>query len=330
MNVHLSGISRRLLPGLLLVVAWQATASAAGPEASYPVKPVRIVVPTSPGGGTDMVARLVAQRLGERWGQTVVIENRPGAGGVVGTESVAKGNPDGYTLLMHGAGHVVTSALKSVPYDPLHDFAAITMVTTQPYMLVVHPSLPVQTAPELVALLKAKPGQINYASSGTGGPVHLATELFKIMTDTNMVHVPYKGVAPAQTEVLGGQVQLMFTGILPGLPHVRTGKLRALAVTSLTRSPALPELPTVAESVAPGYEVMNWFGLFAPASTPPAIVAKVYADVLAIVQKPELRERMRAEGLTLVGNSPADFAAGNRKELAKWTAVVKRTGIRVD
>jgi tripartite-type tricarboxylate transporter receptor subunit TctC len=313
---------------LCSVLAGLPIAHAADPP--YPTKPVRMIVPTSPGGGTDMVARLVAQRLADRWGQSVVIENRAGAGGVIGTEAVAKGTPDGYTLLMHGAGHVVTPSLKKLPYDPIRDFSTITMVTTQPYMLVVHPSVPVQTAGELVALLKAKPGQINYASSGNGGPVHLATELFRVMTGTDMVHVPYKGVAPAQTEVLGGQVQLMFTGILPGLPHVKAGKLRALAVTSPARSAAAPDLPTVAETVAPGYEVMNWFGLFAPPKTPPAIINKVYTEVAAILQTREIRERMRSEGLQGVGNTPADFEAGNRKELAKWAALIKQTGIRAD
>jgi tripartite-type tricarboxylate transporter receptor subunit TctC len=304
--------------------------AASGVAAGYPEKPVRIIVPTSPGGGTDTIARFVGQRLSEAWGQPVVIENRPGAGGTVGTESVARGRPDGYTLLMHGAGHVVTSALKKTPYDPIADFTAVTMVTTQPYMLVVHPSVPVSSAQELVSFLTARPGLLNYASSGEGGPVHLATELFQVMTGTRMVHVPYKGVAPAQTDVLAGHVQLMFTGILPGMPHVKAGKLKALAVTSSSRSAAAPQLQTVSETVAPGYEVMNWFGLFAPPATPASIVNTIQSAVAAILREPQVAERLRSEGLQPGGNSPIEFERSNRAELAKWKNLVKQAGIRIE
>jgi tripartite-type tricarboxylate transporter receptor subunit TctC len=314
----------------LLLASPAAVAKTDADAKPYPSKPVRIIVPAAPGGGTDLVARLIAQRLTDRWGHTVIVENRPGAGGVTGADMVAKGSADGYTLLMNTAGHTITPAITKVPWDPIRDFAPITMVTSQPYMLVVHPSVAAKSAQEFVALAKAKPGQLNYASSGAGGPVHLATELFKTMTGTDLVHIPYKGVGPAQTELIGGQVQMMFTGILPGMPHVKTGKLRALAVTSAVRSGAVPELPTVAETVAPGYEVLNWFGLLGPAATPPAVIQRVHTDVSAILRSPDMAERMQAEGLRPGGNTPEQFNAQLKTELAKWARVVKQSGIRVE
>jgi tripartite-type tricarboxylate transporter receptor subunit TctC len=314
----------------LLLVSPASVAKTDADAKPYPSKPVRIIVPAAPGGGTDLVARLIAQRLTDRWGHTVIVENRPGAGGVTGADMVAKGSADGYTLLMNTAGHTITPAITKVPWDPIRDFAPITMVTSQPYMLVVHPSVAAKSAQELVALARAKPGQLNYASSGAGGPVHLATELFKTMTGTDLVHIPYKGVGPAQTELIGGQVQMMFTGILPGMPHVKTGKLRALAVTSAVRSGAVPELPTVAETVAPGYEVLNWFGLLGPAATPPAVIQRVHTDVSAILRSPDMAERMQAEGLRPGGNTPEQFNAQLKTELAKWARVVKQSGIRVE
>ncbi len=313
----------------LLLMLW-STVAAAQP-AQYPAKPIRIIVPQSAGGSTDLTARLVAQKLSDALGQPVVVDNRPGAGSIIGTDLVAKATPDGYTLLVVASSITINPSLhKKLPFDPIRDLAPITQLSAFPNMLVVHPAVPVKTVQDLVALAKAKPGQINYGSSGAGTGTHLSAELFKYMTGVDMVHVPYKGGGPAVTALLGGQVQLNFATIPSVLPHVRAGKLRAVAVTTIKRSPAAPEVPTIAESGVPGYDHGPWNGMLAPAKTPKAIITMLNAAVSKIVHLPEAKAVLVYEGAEPVGNTPEQFAAIIRTETAKWEKVIKAAGIKAD
>lgn len=312
---------------LLMLVA--AAAAAAQPAANYPNKPIRIIVPQSAGGSTDLTARLVAQKLADALGQTVVVDNRPGAGSIIGTDIVAKALPDGYTLLVVASSITLNPSLhKKLPFDPIRDLAPITQLSAFPNMLVVHPTVPVKSVQELIAFAKSRPGQINYGSSGAGTGTHLSAELFKSMTGVDMVHVPYKGGGPAVVALLGGQVQLNFATIPSVLPHVRTGKLRAVAVTTLKRSPAAPEVPTIAESGVPGYDHGPWNGMLAPAKTPKAIIARLNAEVARIVHMPEAKAVLVHEGAEPVGNTPEEFAAVIRTETVKWAKVIKTAGIK--
>ncbi|MFN7088041.1 MAG: tripartite tricarboxylate transporter substrate binding protein [Burkholderiales bacterium] len=318
----------RTAPGLLLTL-WFAAAAAQA--AQYPVKPIRIVVPQSAGGSTDLTARLVAQKLAEALGQPVVVDNRPGAGSIIGTDLVAKAAPDGYTLLVVASSITINPSLhRKLPFDPIRDLAPITQLSAFPNMLVVHPAVAVKTVQDLIALARAKPGQIDYGSSGTGTGTHLSAELFKSMTGVAMVHVPYKGGGPAVTALLGGQVQLNFATIPSVLPHVRAGKLRAVAVTTLKRSPAAPEVPTIAESGVPGYDHGPWNGMLAPAKTPRAVIARLNAEVARIVHLPEARAVLVHEGAEPVGNAAEEFAATIRTETAKWAKVIQAAGIKAD
>ncbi len=320
---------RYALTGMLLVVT--ATATAAQPAANYPNKPIRIVVPQSAGGSTDLTARLIAQKLADALGQPVVVDNRPGAGSIIGTDLVAKAAPDGYTLLVVASSITINPSLhKKLPFDPIRDLAPVSQLSAFPNMLVVHPAVPVKTVQELIALAKAKPGQINYGSSGAGTGTHLSAELFKSMTGVDMVHVPYKGGGPAVTALLGGQVQLNFATIPSVLPHVRAGKLRAVAVTTLKRSPAAPDVPTIAESGVPGYDHGPWNGMLAPAKTPKAVIARLNAEVARIIHLPEAKAVLVHEGAEPVGNTPEEFAAIIRTETAKWAKVIKAAGIKAD
>jgi len=309
--------------------AMAAPASSSAPN--YPNKPVRIVVPQSAGGSTDLTARLVAQKLSDALGQPVVVDNRPGAGSIIGTDLVAKATPDGYTLLVVASSITLNPSLyKKLPFDPIRDLAPITQLSAFPNMLVVHPSLPVKSVRDLIALAKSRPGQINYGSSGAGTGTHLSAELGKYMTGVELVHVPYKGGGPAVIALLGGQVQLDFATIPSVLPHVRAGKLRAVAVTTLRRSPAAPEVPTIAESGVPGYDHGPWNGMLAPAKTPRAIIARLNAEVARIVHMPEAAGVLVHEGAEPVGNTPEAFAAVIRTETAKWAKVIKAAGIKAD
>jgi tripartite-type tricarboxylate transporter receptor subunit TctC len=306
---------------------------AAGAAAqSYPTKPIRLVVPFPPGGTTDILAREVGQRLSASLGQTVVIDNRPGAGGNIGAELVAKSAPDGYTLLMCTVStHAINPNLYAkLPYDHVADFAPVILVASVPNVLEVTPSLPVNSVADLIKLAKEKPGQINFASSGSGTSIHLSGELFKTMAGVDMTHVPYKGSAPALTDLIGGQVQVMFDNLPSSLPQIKAGKLRAIAVTSAQRAPALPNVPTIAESGLPGFEATSWFGVVAPAGTPPAIVARLNADLNQWLQTPEAREKLLAQGAAAAGGSPEQFAAYIRAETEKWAKVVKASGAKVD
>lgn len=311
---------------LLASVATVATAQ------SYPSKAVRVIVPFPPGAGVDIVTRAVSGRLGEALGQQLVIDNRAGAGGIVGAEVAAKAPPDGYTLLMGTAGMltVVPHLNSRLPYSPERDFAPVSLVASVPSMLVVHPSLPVKSVKDLIALARAKPGVLNYASTGNGTLPHLAAEFFKSQAKVNMVHVAYKGSAPAITDLLSGQVEVFFGNMLSVIPHVRSKRLRALAVTSLKPQAVAKDVPTMAESGFPGFEAGTWFGLLAPAGTPGNIIARLHTDVVKTVHLPDVQERLAGQGATTIGNTPEQFAAYIRSESAKWAKVLKASGVRAD
>ena len=314
---------------LALVTACMAAVAFAQP---YPNHAIRLVVPFPAGGTTDILARAAAQKLTEALGQSVVVDNRPGAGGNIGAELVAKAAPDGYTLLMGTVGtHAINPSLYAkMPYDHIKDFVPIILVAGVPNVLVVNPSLPIHSVADLIKLAKAKPGTINFASSGSGTSIHLSGELFKTMAGVDMTHVPYKGSAPALTDVMGGQVQIMFDNLPSSLALIKSGKLRAVAVTSLQRAPALPDVPTIAESGLPGFEASSWFGILAPAGTPAPIVAKINAEVNKWLQSPEAKEQLLAQGAAAAGGSPEQFVAHIRAETDKWAKVVKASGAKVD
>jgi tripartite-type tricarboxylate transporter receptor subunit TctC len=324
---------RRLLAAAALTLAAFAPAHAQ----TWPAKPVRIVVPFPPGGTTDIVARAIGVELQKMWQQPVVIENRPGAGGNIGADLVAKSPPDGYTLLMGTVGtHAINQALYTqsgtkMAFDPVRDFVPITLVAGVPNVMVVNAKLPVNTVAEFIVYAKARPGQLNMASSGNGTSIHLSGELFKTMTGVYMVHFPYRGSAPAVTDLLAGTMTVMFDNLPSALPHIKSGQLKALAVTSRTRSPALPNVPTVEEAAGlKGFEASSWFGLFAPAGTPRAIIDKVQSDVAKALSNPEIRERFLAQGADPSGNTPEQFAGFIKAETDKWTRVVKFSNAKVD
>ncbi len=319
--------------GLAVAVLMAAPFLHAGTAAAqaYPTKPIRLIVPQSAGGSTDLAARIVAQRLSDSLNQSMVVDNRPGAGSLNGTDMVAKAAPDGYTLLAVAASFTINPSLhQKLPFDPVRDFAPITILCSLPHILVVHPSVPVKSVQELVTLAKSKPGQLNYGSSGIATSTHLAAELFMHMTGTQMVNVPYKGGAPGMIALLGGQVQLYFATISTALPQIHAGKLRALAVTSARRSVAAPEFPTIAEAGVPGYQHASWVGTLAPAKTPRPVVTRLHAEVVKIVHLPEVKNALLREGLEAVGNSPEEFAAIIKNEIAKWKKVVKAAGIKAE
>ena len=306
-----------------------AAAGGSFAQTSYPNRPVRMVVPSSAGGGIDIVARMVAPRLAERLGQQVVIDNRPGAGTMIGIEAAAKSAPDGYTLLMGVSTLAINPAIyKIVPYDAMRDFAPITQAVSAPNILVVHPSVPVNTVKELIAFARARPGQLNFASAGTGTNPHLTMELFLSMAGLKMVHIPYKGSAPAIVDLIAGHVGVMTATILTGLPHVRSGRLRGLATSGAKRSAAVPELPTVAEAGVPGYEAAQWYGLLAPAHTPKDIIARLHGEMVRILQLPEVKERLSGDGAEPVGNTPEEFGRYIRAEIEKWARVARDAGIK--
>jgi tripartite-type tricarboxylate transporter receptor subunit TctC len=296
----------------------------------YPTKPIRLIAPFAPGGGADFVGRVAGQKLGAALGQAVVIDNRAGAGGAIGTELAARSPADGYTLLVGSQGpFAILPALSArLAYDPLKDFAPVTLGVSFPFVLVVHPSLPVNSVQELIALAKARPGQLNFGSPGNGSTTHLATELLKVLAKIDVVHVPYKGVAPAVADLLGGQLQFMSGDLSTLMPQVRAGKLRALALTGAKRSPLVPELPTIAESGVPGYEASGWFGVMAPAATPRELVLRLNAALVKGIMEPDARERLAALGGEVVANRPAEFSARIREDLAKWKKLVTTIGLK--
>jgi tripartite-type tricarboxylate transporter receptor subunit TctC len=313
---------RSILAALALLVAMPATAQ------DYPSRPVKIVVSYAPGGSNDVVARVVAPELQKELGQSFVVENRAGASGTIGADAVAKSPADGYTLFMGAGAHALAPSLyKKLPYDLVKDFAPVSLAATSTYVLVLNPSVPAKTLPELIALLKSRPGQLNYASAGKGTPLHLAAELFKSKTGTDIVHVPYGGDTPALNDLLAGTVQLSFMSVASTAPQIRAGKLRALAVTSAQRSDALPDLPTLSELGVEGYDVGTWWGLLAPAGTPDAIVGKLNAAMRKAVALPEVKQRFAPLGLDPRSDSPAEFAAFIKAEVARYAAIAKIAGI---
>ncbi len=305
----------------------------AGAQAqTYPTKAIRWIVTYPPGGPTDFVARAIGAKLTEAWGQQVVIDNRAGAGGVIGTDLAAKAAPDGYTLLFGtSAGLTINPALvRTLAYDPVRDFAPVSLLVINPQILVVNNSVPVNSVKELIAYAKSRPGQLNYASVGQGSPNHLGMELLKALAGIDMVHVPYKGTGPAVTDLLGGQVQLMFNSMPSVLPLVKAGKLKGLAVGSPQRSPAAPEVPTVAEAGVPGFENVTWYGMFAPAKTPKDVIAKLNAQVVKILTNPEMAQRMASQGAEPRGTTPEELAGFMRVESERWKKVIKAAGIKLE
>lgn len=325
-------ISYRHLCALAATVVSFAAFIPEGFAEPYPNRPLRMIVPFPPGGSTDIMARLVAQKLSEKLGQQVIVDNRGGAGGTIGMNMAAKAAPDGYNLMMSTSiTHTVGASLYSkLPYNVLTDFAPITLAASVPLLLVVNPAVPAKSVKELIQLAKEKPGQLNYASPGSGTSGHLAAEMFKSMADVDIVHVPYKGGGPAVVDLIGGQVQMLILSAVATLPHVKSGKLRALAVTGSTRSPNLPDIPTVSESGLPGYEVVLWYGVSAPAKTPAAIIDRLNKDLVSIMQSPEMRERLAREGGRPVGTTPQEFEKIIRADVEKWSKVVAKAGIKAE
>ncbi len=300
--------------------------------AQYPVKPVRLIVPLAPGGGNDLLSRGVSKHLSESLGQSVIIDNRPGASGIIGTEAAARAASDGYTLLMGGSGQmsINPSLYRKLPYDPFRDFALITLVASFPSLLTVHPSLPVKNVKDLIALAKARPGQINYASSGNGSGSHLAMELLKVMAHVNLVHIPFKGAGPALTDLIAGQVSVLFNNPLSSMPYAQSGRIRAVAVTGVKRLSAMPDIPTVGESGLPGFDATVWLGLFAPAGTPVDIITRLNADVVKVLRRNEVQESFARQGIDAVGGTPEQFTARISADAAKWGAIIKASGARID
>ena len=297
---------------------------------SYPSKPIRIICALAPGGGVDTTSRLVGQKFSEAWGQPVVVENRPGAGGTIASEMVARAASDGYTLLMDASGHSIAPAVYKLTYDAIKDFAPITLVVYAPSVLVVHPSVPVHSVKELLAFAKAHPNELLFSSSGNGSPQHLALELLKVMTGTKMLHISYKGTAPSMTDLIGGRVSVSAASTVSTMPHVKAGRLHALAVISGKRSVGVPELPTVAEAGVPGYAVDTWYGMFAPAGTPKKIVAKLYEETTKALAQRALKEKLLGAGLEPVGSPPEQFAAYVQAEADKWGKVIRAANIKAD
>jgi tripartite-type tricarboxylate transporter receptor subunit TctC len=320
-------IKAAILSGCGALIAVAATGALA--QAGYPAKPVRIVVPSSAGGGTDIVARIVTPKLAERFGQQMVIDNRPGAGTMIGIEVAAKSAPDGYTLLIAPSTLALNTVVyKKVPYDVMRDLAPITQLVGSTSIIVVHPSIPVKSVKELIAFSRARPGQMNYASAGTGTYPHMTMELFNSMAGLKMVHIPYKGTAPAMIDMLAGHTAVMAATILTGMPQIRAGRLRPLGITSLKRSAAAPEIPTVAESGLSGFESVQWYGAMAPAQTPKDIVARWHTELVRVLQMPEIKQRFIADGTDPVGNAPEEFGRYIQSEITKWTKVARDAGIK--
>jgi tripartite-type tricarboxylate transporter receptor subunit TctC len=315
--------SRVLLCGMLAAMSLPAAAQ------QYPSRPIRLIVPSTPGGSVDTLARTIGPKLSERWGQQVIVDNRGGAGGVIAAELTAKALPDGYLLMLGTIASLATnvSLQKKLPYDPVRDFAAVSLVATQNLMLVIHPSVPAKSVRELVRFAKAQSGKLSFASAGNGTGSHLSGELFKQLAGVDILHIPYKGVQPAMVDVISGQVAINFPSILTALAHVRSGRVRALAVTGASRTRAAPELPTMQEAGVKGYESATWYGVVAPAGTPQDIVTRLSTEVAAIVKQPDTNERLSREGADPVGSSPQEFGRFMQFEIEKWRKVIRAAGI---
>ena len=314
----------------LFFIAFALGVGGAGAQ-NYPSRPVRVIVPFAPGGSTDIVARMLAPRLSENLGQQVVVDNRGGGATTIGMDMVAKSAPDGYMLGVATLTFALNPSLFSkLPYNTEKDFAPVSLVSIVPFVMAIHPSVPSRSVKQLIALAKAKPGSLNYSSSGNGSASQMATELFKYMTGTDMVHVPYTGGGPALLAVLSGQVSIFFTSIPAGLPHFKTGKLVGLGITSSSRDPTLPDVPTIAESGLPGYELLEYQGIVAPAGTPGAVISRLHQEIVKALASPDLKERFTSSGTYVVGSTPEEFAIHLKKQLTTWAKVIKAAGIRLD
>jgi tripartite-type tricarboxylate transporter receptor subunit TctC len=315
--------------GAVFLAAFASTAAVAQ---TYPAKPIRWIVPFPPGGGNDTIARLVGQKLSAALGQQVIVDNRPGAGGTIGAEAAAKSPGDGYTIFLAGvATHGINPNLrKKLPYDAIKDFQAVSLIASAPLLVVVHPSLPAKSVKDLIGLAKARPGQINYASNGAGGSSHLAVELFDMMTGVRMTHIPYKGLTPALTDLLSGEVQVMFSSAVAMLPQVKAGRLRAIAMTGSKRSAAIPNIPTVAESGVPGYETGSWYGVVMPAGTPRPAIDRLSREIQTIVKSQDITSKLNEEAVIPVGSTPEAFDKHIRSELARWAKVIKAAKIELE
>lgn len=321
----------RCTAGLILAASVGLAPTGTASAQNYPSRPIRLIVPFPPGGGTDITARATALKLGESWGQTVVVDNRPGANGTIGVDITAKSAPDGYTITMISSSHAVNVGLYSkLPYDLMSDLTPITQATSQPYVLVINPSVPARSVKELVAVAMAKPGTLNYGSSGTGGISHLAGALLGSLTGTSLVHVPYKGGNPAMIDVISGQIQMLFGTLLLNGPHIKAGRLRVLAVTTPQRWPGTPELPTMQEAGVPGFVITQWYGMLAPAKTPQPIVGKLNKEIARLLHQPDVKEKLAADGADAVGNTPAEFGTHIRSEIAKYSKLVKQLGLKAE
>ena len=306
-------------------------ACAVAPAQQYPTRPIRLISPYPPGGGNDTLARILADRMGESLGQRIIVDNRPGANTIVGTELAARSAPDGHTLVLQSTALVTNPSLyRKLPYDTFKDLAPVALIALSPEILVVHPSVPVTTVKQLIALDKSKPGSLSYASAGNGSPGHMAGALFNLMTGTRLVHIAYKGTAPAVTELLGGHVPLMMSSTLSTLVHVRAGKLRNIGVTSAKRSPAMPDVPTIAESGVPGYEALLWYGILVPGGTPVAIVNRLNAELGKVLLQPDVVEKLTSQAVDTYFSTPEQFAARIREEIPKWAKVIAASGARAD
>jgi tripartite-type tricarboxylate transporter receptor subunit TctC len=326
-------LKRAILGAAVCCFAASSQAHAAARDsAAYPTKPIRVIVGFAPGGGTDIATRTLGGKLAESLGQPIVVDNRPGAGGQIGNALAASAAPDGYTLLMtaNGPHSIAPSLYPSVGYDIFKDYAAISLVNTNAYVLVVHPSVPATSVKEFIAWLKSNPKQANFSSAGNGTPAHLAGELFKSMAGVSMSHVPYKGAAPALAGLIGGEVQVLFSEMLTVTPQLKSGKLRALAVTTAARTPFLPDLPTISESALPGYDVSVWYGMLAPAGTPKAIVARLNAEIVKALQTPDLKDRFAKMGSTATSSTPAEFDAFIKRDYERWARVIRNAGIKAE
>ena len=330
----MNGLLRNLLLSALLAampLAVHAQAPAKGTGQAYPTKPIRLIVAFPPGGSTDIIARLVGQKLSERIGQQVVVDNRGGAGGTIGTDVTAKASPDGHTMLINNVSLAVNATLiEKLPYDTLRDLAPVSLLGRQPNVLVVHPGVAASSVSELLALARAKPGQITYGSGGVGTASHLATELLKLMTRTEMVHVPYKGLGPALTDLMGGRLQLIISTLASALPQVKSGKLKPLAVTTAQRSSFFPELPTMGEAGVAGYEFSTWYGLLVPARTPAPVVGRLNSETVKALNSPALKQQFAAQGLEPASSTPSEFGAYLKSETAKWAKVIRAANIKSD
>ena len=328
MRSALQFIGKMLFPAMTVLAVLAAAPSAWSQQ--YPTKPVRIVAPFAPGGGTDFIARLIAQKLTAALGQQFVVDNRPGAGGTLGTEIGVKSAPDGYTLTMIAASYTVNPSLYKLKFDPANDISAVILIDKGPFLVVVHPSMPVKNVKDLIALAKAKPGEINYATSGQGSIVHMATELFLNMAGIKMTHIPYKGTGPALTDTISGQTTLLFGSIASTLPYTKSGRLRPIAVTTAKRIPAEPGIPSIAESGVPGYDVTNWHGLIGPKGMPRSIVDRVNSEVAKIIKQKDMEKQLQGDGLSADGGPAEEFQQRIRREIDQWKKVVAQSGIKLN